>query len=66
MYSRRWVTRVRIPRRRRPRAYIPLALRTPQPYLNRAGHAALAPEVEERVKSTESERQSIEAVPEDD
>ena len=66
MYSRRWVSRVRTLRRRRPRAYIPLALRPPQPGMNRAGHAVLAPEVEGRASSTENERQSIEAVPEDD
>ena len=69
MHLRRWVSRVRTIRRRRPRAYIPLALRAPQfglprTDLNRAGHALLAPDVEDR--SMEQERASVESVAEED
>ena len=65
MNARRWVSRVRTPRRRRPRAYIPLAVRIARPdlNLNRAGHAVLAPDVDER--ATDAKRESIETIPED-
>jgi hypothetical protein len=57
MDSRRWVSRVRIPRRRRPRAYIPSVLRLARAGLNRTAHAQ---------PSTERERASIKAIPKDD